>query len=229
MFKIKKLGIIGGMGPLATVRFFERIVKNTKASKDQDHIDMVILNHASLPDRTRIISEGKFDVFLNEIKADFDIMNNIEVDNIVIPCNTSHFFIDEFKKMTDINIINMVEETVSFIASSTNFNKIAVLGTLGTLNSRVYDRYIEKYKLTNYKLKDDEKTLTMDTIYNVKEKSILQSKDFEDMIVKLNQNKIIPILACTELSCLEFSNPNLQFIDAMDILTSRAIEESLEK
>lgn len=216
------------MGPLATVRFFERIVNNTKAKRDQDHIDIVILNHSSLPDRTRIISEKKYDIFLKEIKKDFDILNQINVDNIVIPCNTSHFFIDEFKKMTNINIINMVEETVSYIANSTDFKKIAVLGTLGTLNSKVYDRYIDKYQLENYTLTEEQKALTMDTIYNVKEKSIIQSKDLEEMILTLNNHKVMPILACTELSCLEFNNKDLKYIDAMDILTSKAIEKSIE-
>ncbi|MDO5018238.1 MAG: amino acid racemase [Lagierella massiliensis] len=228
MFKIKKLGIIGGMGPLATVKFFERVVQNTKASRDQDHIDIVILNHASLPDRTQIIKDKNYELFLNSIKTDFDIMNNLKVDNIVIPCNTSHFFIDEFKNMTDINIINMVEETVLYISKETDFKKIAVLGTFGTINSKIYDRYISKYGLENYVLSESEKSLTMDTIYIVKEKSIVNSSDFENLIRKLNSIQIIPILACTELSCLEFQDDKLHYIDAMNVLMMKAIEKSIE-
>ena len=228
MLKIKKLGIIGGMGPLATVRFYERIVENTDAHRDQDHIDMVILNHASLPDRTKIIQEKKYDVFLDSIKKDFEIMNYLNVDNIAIPCNTSHFFIDEFKKMTNINIINMVEETVLYIANETDFKKIAVLGTYGTLNSKVYERYISKYKLESYMLDEKEKSLSMETIYKVKEDALTQSDEFENFVEKLNMNDIMPILACTELSCLKFSNPNLHYIDAMDILTNKSIEKSIE-
>lgn len=228
MLKIKKLGIIGGMGPLATVRFFERIVKNTDAHRDQDHIDMVILNHASLPDRTKVIEEKNYDLFLSAIKRDFDTMNQMQVDNIAIPCNTSHFFIDDFEKMTDINIINMVEETVLFIARETKFKKIAVLGTYGTLNSKVYERYISKYELESYLLSEDEKKLSMQTIYRVKEDALIQSDEFEKLIKNLNEKDIMPILACTELSCLNFSESSLHYIDAMDVLTKKCIELSIE-
>lgn len=228
MLKIKKLGIIGGMGPLATVRFYERIVENTDAHKDQDHIDMVILNHASLPDRTKVIEEKNYDVFLDAINKDFEIMNHLKVDNIAIPCNTSHFFIDDFKKMTDINIINMVEETVLYIANETNFNKIAVLGTYGTLNSKVYERYISKYELESYLLSEMEKELSMQTIYRVKEDAMIQSDEFEKLIRDLNEKDIMPILACTELSCLKFLDSSLHYIDAMDVLTNKSIEKSME-
>ena len=83
-----KLGIIGGMGPEATVNFYNRIVKHTKASKDQDHIDMIILNNASLIDRTYAIKNNKKSEFLNQIAEDIKILEYAEVDNIAIPCNT---------------------------------------------------------------------------------------------------------------------------------------------
>lgn len=217
------------MGPLATVKFFERIVKNTNAHRDQDHIDMVILNHASLPDRTEVIEEKNYDIFLNEIKKDFEIMNKLQVDNIAIPCNTSHFFIDDYKKMTDINIINMVEETVIYIAKETKFKKIAVIGTYGTLNSKIYEKYIKKYELESYFLSEKEKDLAMKTIYNVKENSLIQSSEFEKLIKALNEKDIVPILACTELSCLSFLDiTSLHYIDAMDVLTKKSIELSME-
>lgn len=70
----KKLGIIGGMGPMATSMFFERIVSRTVAAKDQDHIDLVIFNHASMPDRTSAILSGDYTDFLREIGSDIKAM-----------------------------------------------------------------------------------------------------------------------------------------------------------
>ena len=93
-----KLGVIGGMGPLATVKFYDKVVLNTDAHNDNEHIDLVVLNHSTMPDRTRCIIEKKDLEFLNVIKKDLEILDNIGVDVVAIPCNTSHYFYDEFKK-----------------------------------------------------------------------------------------------------------------------------------
>lgn len=55
----KKLGVIGGMGPEATAYFYEEVIRHTKADCDQDHLDMTILSHASMPDRTKAIQTGE--------------------------------------------------------------------------------------------------------------------------------------------------------------------------
>ena len=107
-----KLGVIGGMGPLATVSFYERVVLNTAAKCDNEHIDMVVLSHASMPDRTKCIIENKGGEFLEVIKKDFKILEDIGVEAVAIPCNTSHYFFDEFKKFTNLRIINMISETI---------------------------------------------------------------------------------------------------------------------
>src|SRR5690625_2011777 len=101
------IGVLGGMGPFATSEYFNRVIKNTKAQKDQDHINMIILNHATLPDRTSIIEDNNATLFLNSIKNDIKLFNKW-VDFAVIPCNTSHYFIEEIQSMASIEILNMV-------------------------------------------------------------------------------------------------------------------------
>ena len=72
MHKLKKpiLGIIGGMGPSASNLFYEMVISNTEATCDQDHIDMIILNHATMPDRTESILSGEIDVIKEKLKSD---------------------------------------------------------------------------------------------------------------------------------------------------------------
>ena len=137
-----KIGVIGGMGPLATVNYYRKLVLSTPAKNDREHIDMVILNHASIPDRTDCIINGEKDKFLNVIKNDFSILNYIGVNAIAIPCNTSHFFYDEFKKFTDIPIINMVESAVLKV-KELGFKKLCVFCTEGTFFSRIYEKYAQ--------------------------------------------------------------------------------------
>ena len=66
-----KLGVIGGMGPLATVNFYEKIVLNTDAHKDNEHINLIVLNHSTMPDRTKCIIENRKTELLDSIRKDF--------------------------------------------------------------------------------------------------------------------------------------------------------------
>lgn len=227
MINIKKLGIIGGMGPLATSLFMKRIVEKTVAHKDQDHINTIVSNHATLPDRTEVIKQNKPEIFLDKIKSDISLMEYAKVENIAIPCNTSHFYFDSIQDMTNINVINMIEETIKYIKNETNFNKIAVLGTYGTMDCKVYEKYALLNGLDSYELSEDEEKISVDTIYNVKENMDLQAEDFIDLLRRLSKENVVSILACTELSCLDIPKElEGNYVDAMDILVNKSIEYS---
>ena len=219
-----KLGVIGGMGPLATVKFYDKVVLNTDAHNDNEHIDLVVLNHSTMPDRTRCIIEKKDLEFLNVIKKDLEILDNIGVDVVAIPCNTSHYFYDEFKNFTNLKIINMIEETILEIKRR-GIKKVAVFGTLGTLNSKVYNKYAKENGIEVKELSLEDKKTVMDIIYKIKETNNLESKDFVEILNRYCNDKTIGIIACTELSLLDIPE-NLNTIDALDVLVNKSIEYS---
>lgn len=219
-----KLGVIGGMGPLATVKFYDKIVLNTEAYNDNEHIDLIVLNHSTMPDRTKCIIENKDTEFLNEIKKDLEILERIGIDVVAIPCNTSHYFYDEFKNFTNLKIINMIEETILEIKRR-GIKKVAVFGTLGTLNSKVYNKYAKENGIEVKELSREDKKTVMDIIYKIKETNNLESKDFVEILNRYCNDKTIGIIACTELSLLDIPE-NLNTIDALDVLVNKSIEYS---
>lgn len=219
-----KLGVIGGMGPLATVKFYDKVVLNTDAHNDNEHIDLVVLNHSTMPDRTRCIIEKKNLEFLNVIKKDLEILDNIGVDVVAIPCNTSHYFYDEFSKYTNLKIINMIEETILEIKRR-GVKQVAVFGTIGTLNSKVYDKYAQKYGIEVKELSTEDKNSVMDIIYNIKETNNLENKEFIEILNKYCDKDTIGIIACTELSLLDICK-SINTIDALDVLVNKSIELS---
>ena len=222
-----KLGVLGGMGPLATSVFFERLIHNTVANKDQDHIDMIILNHASLPDRTVAIIEGKEHAFLHTVKKDLEIFEMADVSNIVIPCNTSHYFYNEIQAMTKINIINMVENTIKYIAKKNESkSKVAILATDGTILSGVYEKECKKYNIEPYNPKKETQEKIMNIIYQVKSDADFETSELNEIIRDLiiNENCSSVILGCTELSCVKLADDIERFcVDPMDILVEKAI------
>ena len=223
----KKLGVLGGMGPAATSLFFERVIDNTDASKDQDHIDMVILNHATIPDRTRAILEDNKEPFLEAVKKDFEIFEAAGVDHIAIPCNTSHYFYDEMQAMTDIPIIHMIEETVSYIREKFGQTaKVGILATDGTINTGIYQSVCHKHNMKAHipNLQDQEKV--MRTIYDFKADKPVDVQGFERIIAHMVQIEKCDcvILGCTELSCIEVSERLKPFcVDAMQVLANESI------
>lgn len=219
-----KLGVIGGMGPLATVKFYDKVVLNTDAHNDNEHIDLVVLNHSTMPDRTRCIIEKKDLEFLNVIKKDLEILDNIGVDVVAIPCNTSHYFYDEFSKYTNLKIINMIEETILEIKKR-GVKQVAVFGTIGTLNSKVYDKYAQKYGIEVKELSVEDKNSVMDIIYKIKETNNLENKEFIEILNKYCDKDTIGIIACTELSLLDICK-SINTIDALDVLVNKSIELS---
>lgn len=226
-----KLGVIGGMGPKATSVFFERIVEKTKATKDQDHIDLVVLNHASLPDRTHCIKNNSTDLFLSAISNDFKILENIGVDNIAIPCNTSHYFIKQMQDKTTINIINMVGDTIEHIYNQYGEQtRVGLLATDGTIQTEVYKKYAEDYNLELIVPSLIDQQTIMQSIYNLKQTGGLYYPDVEKVINKMIATGCsVIILACTELSIMKLNVDLNKIVDAMDILVEKSIVLSKER
>lgn len=229
MKKDKYFGVIGGMGSKATSVFFERLIGSSKAEKDQDHMNVMILNHATLPDRTEVIIENKENDFLDYIKKDFEIMEFAGVTDVAIPCNSAHFFYEDMKKMTNINIINMIEETVKVIHNAHGEGtKVGLLATDGTVRSALYNKYCDQYNLDmvvpDLKVQQD----IMKVIYdNIKGHMNLDSSLLEELIeffVYEEKCKTV-IIGCTELSCIPVREELKRYtLDAMDVLVEKSIE-----
>ena len=143
-----------------------------------------------MPDRTKCIIENKDTEFLNEIKKDLEILERIGIDVVAIPCNTSHYFYDEFKNFTNLKIINMIEETILEIKRR-GIKKVAVFGTLGTLNSKVYNKYAKENGIEVKELSLEDKKTVMDIIYKIKETNNLESKDFVEILNRYCNDKTI--------------------------------------
>lgn len=230
----KRLGIIGGMGPKATAVFMDKLVDHTAAVRDQDHIDMVVLNHASLPDRTEVILSGEKDRFLNAVEKDIRLLEHIGVANIAIPCNTSHYFYQDMQAMTSIPIIHMVDETLQEIARRYETgSKVGVLATNGTLRSGIYRETCAKYSMRYHDIDDAMQAEVMRIIYeDVKRDNNVSPEKLEAIIFDLIERSECQcvILACTELSCISISEAaKAHSIDAMAMLVKRSIELSGKK
>jgi len=137
----KIIGILGGMGPEATLDLFHKIIKLTYAEKDQDHLRIIIDNNPKIPDRTDAISGTGKDP-LPKLIVTAQILEKAGADFIIIPCNTAHYFISEIQQSIKIPILNMIKETASYVKNVfPSFKKVGLFASKGTYKAKLYNSF----------------------------------------------------------------------------------------
>ncbi|KAA3649877.1 MAG: aspartate/glutamate racemase family protein [Proteobacteria bacterium] len=143
-----KLGVVGGVGPAATVDFMRKVVKLTTAARDQDHIKMVVEQNPQIPDRTaNLIGSGDDPTI--PLLATCMRLKSDGANAIAIPCNTAHAYVDRIQPYLDIPIVNMLSEVVRHIRETLpGVSRVGLLATSGTVASGVYKSVVEASGLT---------------------------------------------------------------------------------
>ena len=136
--KKKTIGIIGGMGPLATADLFTKIIKSTKAPSDAAHIHIIVDNDPSIPDRTECLLRGGESPVPHIIRS-ARLLQNAGADLLVMPCNAAHCFLGELAKEIEIPVLDMVGLTAEYLLSS-GVKRAALFAVDGTVRSGVYSR-----------------------------------------------------------------------------------------
>jgi aspartate racemase len=138
------IGILGGMGPEATLDLYRQIIRLTPAVRDQDHIPVLIYSNPKIPDRTKAIAENG-ESPLPYLLHSAILLEQSGAGIIAMPCNTSHHFLPEIQEKIKIPIINMIEETCRTLHSRLPETKnVGLLATIGTLRSRIYETYLSR-------------------------------------------------------------------------------------
>lgn len=222
------LGILGGMGPEATSVLYKKIIDNTEVTCDQDHINILIYSHAEIPDRTKYILEGKEDYLLGVLEKDIEMLKNAGCRYLAVPCNTSHYFANEFKEMMNGGFINMIEETAKQVKEK-GIKKVGIMATDGTIRSDLYKKELNKLGIEVVYPSDEMQKFVMSLIYDqIKRGEKGNKHQFSKVVSSLKKAGCeAVVLACTELSvfAINYSLNGDYYIDAMDCLTKACIEK----
>ena len=140
--KKKTAGIIGGMGPSATVDLFDKIIRHTRASADQEHIHILIDCNAGVPDRTAAIlrgGESPLPMLIESAKR----LEAAGADFLLLACHTSHYYYDGIQEAIEIPILNMIELTAEYI-KRLGYQSAIILGTEGSRSTGIYQTAFAK-------------------------------------------------------------------------------------
>ena len=223
----KTIGILGGMGPLATADLLIKITTMTKADCDNEHIRVYIDSDCAIPDRTGAILNGGPDPVPEMTSA----LRNLEAcgaDCVIMACNTAHYFLPRLQRLTQIPILDMPSITARRCAELFPGKKAALLGTTGTLQTGLYNAAMEKAGAPVFLPEPKEQAWLMHLIYDiVKATRPMQPEEqnWSRLLADLRaRGADYFILACTELPIVANTLPDEgPFIDPTAELAREAI------
>ena len=161
----RSIGILGGMGPLATADLFRKIVTLTRAGCDGDHIRVYIDSNSSIPDRTAAILNGGPD----PLPAMRDSLRKLErcgADCIIMPCNTAHYFLPRLQALTDVPFLSMLEAAAKAAGRRFPGGTAGVLATRGTLATGLYQNALAAEGVACLLPGEEEQAALMRVIYD---------------------------------------------------------------
>ena len=224
---IKRLGILGGMGPAASAEYVARLVAQTPASCDQEHIPFVLWNNPQIPDRSTSLRNGD-DRPLPFLLEGVQILKAARCDLIVIPCNTAHFWYDDMVKLR-VPIVHIVDSVADALRDVGATGTIGVMGTQATVELGLY-----QYKLNKagwsciVPSKEEMDTLVQPAIDLIKGGDMSRAYDMFILVIDslIARGATAVVLGCTEIPLAVNQNTRnaVPLINSIDSLVKSALK-----
>jgi aspartate racemase len=222
------IGVLGGMGPEATIDLFEKIVRSTPVSGDQDHLRVIIDNNPRIPDRQRAILENGPSPAPMLIETAKNLAT-AGADFILMPCNTAHYWIEEIRQAVKIPVVDMIEETArETVRLYPSLRTVGLLAATGTVRSGLYQERFRNLTIKTVVPADHDQEALMKTIYSVKAGDL--SHSVSSAAIEIGQRLVqsgaeAAIAGCTEIPLiLKTGDLPVPVIDATQVLATHAIE-----
>ncbi|SMP45398.1 aspartate racemase [Desulfonatronum zhilinae] len=227
----KVVGIIGGMGPEATVDLMARVIKATPAKDDVDHIRMVVDNNPKVPSRINALLEGKGEspaFCLQEMARKLAAWG---VDFLAMPCNTAHFYHRDIQQAVSIPVLDMIALATEAVAvRAPGIQAVGLVASTAVLNLRIYEKAFAAHNLKILAPRSSDQDALMAAIRKIKtgqygEDVRSSLRTAVDGLVQDGAQALL--VACTELSvisgCIRTSYP---VVDAAQILAEAIVREA---
>lgn len=215
---------------MASELLYKMIIEKAGAGRDQDHINLLIVSDASIPDRTEVIlsgDEAKCRELEMQLSEDIKIFESTSCIGFCAACNTVHYFLDRIENSLSVPLIHMIRESSDYIVQHFKGGKIALLATDGTIKTRLYQNELEKNGIEIYLLSRENQAVLMYEIYDrIKAGKRTDNVAWESIDAELREAGVsAALLACTELSLIKREERLSDFyLDSMEILAESVLE-----
>jgi aspartate racemase len=222
------VGIIGGMGPEATVDLMRRVVAKTPAEDDQDHIHLIVESNPKIPSRIAHLIDGTGADPTPELIRIAANLQRAGADALAIPCNTAHAYAHSIRRAVSIPLLDMVDLTVDQIARSRRAARVGLLASTAVHTTELYAKAFAAHGIdTVLPARQDE---VMALIKAVKRRDIgaeIQAR-LARVALEMKSQADAVLIACSELSVIS-SGITVPFVDSLDVLAQAIVTFATEE
>jgi len=223
----KTVGVIGGMGPEATVEFMRRLVAAIPAQDDSDHLHVIADNNPKIPSRIKAILEGGGEDPTPVLVAMARKLEAMGAEFLTIPCNTAHYYHPAVAKAVGIPVLDMVGLAVARLdALEPKPKKIGMLASPAVLRVGLFDKRLAAAGYESTPVDQDTEDRLLEIIKAVKAggASPAHRRTYEAIARKLKENGADAFLvACSELSLLPSPDIGSRVVDTLDVLVDATV------
>ncbi len=227
------LGILGGMGPLATADFLRKLVKKTQAEVDQAHIPVLLYGDCTTPDRTANLVAGGASP-LPKLLEGIRFLNQHSVKAICIPCNSAHAWFDQMQAASEAPLLHIVRASAAQVQRRNPMaSTVGVLSTFGTYRMGLYNRTLRDMGYTVVTPTESEfEMLVSPAIAMNKANKWAEAEAYYEVATQilLDRGAEVIVLGCTEIPFgmeRQVRDNPARFVDSNDALVDAVIESFL--
>ena len=221
----KILGVLGGLGPMATAYYLELMIKMTDAATDQEHLQSIVMNFPTVPDRTAYILGRSKESPLESMIALGQQLKAMGAGVIATPCITAHYFHQSLQEGIGLPMIHGIECIARQLAQG-GISRVGLMATDGTVQSGIFQRQVEEQGMELILPDAEGQKAVMRLIYDqVKAGKQPELSLFESVRDQLRRKGAqVVVLGCTELSLLKKEFPlGGGILDALEVLAQESL------
>ena len=222
------LGVIGGLGPLATARFIELVTQFTDADKEQNHLNMIVYSFPSAPDCSDFTMGYYLKSPLHRLVYVANELARQKVDLIAMPCMTAHYFYNDLSERICVPIIHAIEETAQYLKDY-GISRAGIMASEGTISAELFHKALARHDIEAIVPSSQRQQDVTHLIYkNLKAGHPAQMDRFYGIANELHDNGAeVIVLGCAELSLIKREyclGPG--YLDSMEVLARKAVLSS---
>ena len=217
------VGIIGGMGPEATVDLMRRVVAKTPARDDQDHVHLIVESNPKIPSRIAHLIEGNGTDPTPELIRIAANLQRAGADALAIPCNTAHAYAHSIRRAVSIPLLDMIDLTVSQIGGSRGTARVGLLASSAVLATELYARSFSGHGIAV--VHPERQEAVMELIKAVKrgETGAQSQSALGKIALELSRHADVLLIGCSELSVIA-AGISVPFVDSLDVLAQAIVK-----
>lgn len=223
------VGILGGMGPAATVDLYSKIIAATPASTDQEHLRVLIWADPRVPDRTLALTRGGEDP-TPYLVAGARALQDAGAAFYVMACNGAHAFLPRIREEVDLECLSIIEVTAAHIAALPYVRRVGLLATDATLSAGLYQDALLAHEVDVVQPVASDQETVMAAIFGVKSGTLSENQrnSLLDVVDRLVADGAEVIVAgCTEIPlALDESRTPRAVVDPATLLAFEAVRRA---